>query len=170
MQLYKPKLEELNYRMNLMSDPQTMSYNKDLDLDFEGYHKDTGCIDFPRDTWKTWYDYWMEAEPTRFYAYLKVKDQLVGEVALRYVEAQGAHMINIIIDSRHRGKGYGKEGLQLLLKVAFKDLNLEKVIDDFPITRTTSINLFQSLGFHSQIKDNLITFSLTKSQYHALNI
>ena len=45
LELYVPTIEELDYRQKIMSDPETMSYNKGYDLDFDGYHKDTGCID-----------------------------------------------------------------------------------------------------------------------------
>ncbi|MBQ1690249.1 MAG: hypothetical protein II018_03190 [Firmicutes bacterium] len=45
--LHVPEFSELYYRQKLMSDPVTMSYNRGYDLGFDGYHKNTGCIDFP---------------------------------------------------------------------------------------------------------------------------
>lgn len=44
---YIPAIEELTYCQKIMSQPDTMDYNKGYDVSFEGYHKDTGCIDFP---------------------------------------------------------------------------------------------------------------------------
>jgi diamine N-acetyltransferase len=74
LELYVPTIEELDYRQKIMSDPETMSYNKGYDLDFDGYHKDTGCIDFPESEWLDWYEYFVGCEPERFYAYIKRKE------------------------------------------------------------------------------------------------
>ena len=46
-----PKLEELWFRRKMMTDPTTMSYNVNWDVSYDGYHKDTGCIDFPQSQW-----------------------------------------------------------------------------------------------------------------------
>ena len=72
--LYVPKLDELWFYRKMMSDPETMSYNANWDVDYKGYHKDTGCIDFPESEWAEWYDYWINSEPERFFAYIKRLD------------------------------------------------------------------------------------------------
>jgi RimJ/RimL family protein N-acetyltransferase len=168
MILHKPEFEELTYRRDLLADPLTMSYNKGLNLGFSEYDNSTGCIVFPETTWKNWYNDWMNQEPLRYYAYLVVDNKFVGEVALRYVESESAHMINIVIDSRYRGKGYGKKGLLALFEVAFNDLNITKVIDEFPVSRLESKNLFTSLGFDQVIENDLLIFSITKEKYKSL--
>lgn len=43
--LHVPACEELWYRRKIMQDPETMSYNKGYDLDFEGYGRETGVIE-----------------------------------------------------------------------------------------------------------------------------
>ena len=47
LRLHVPALSELGYRQRLLADPATMAYNRGYDLSFEGYHPQTGCIDFP---------------------------------------------------------------------------------------------------------------------------
>lgn len=54
IKLHKPTVDELWFREKCMSDPNTMAYNAGYDVGFEGYHKDTGCIDFPQDKWQEW--------------------------------------------------------------------------------------------------------------------
>lgn len=81
MNLYKSDLEELTYRRDLLADPLTMSYNKGLNLGISEYDNSTGCIMFPETTWKNWYNYWMNQEPLRYYAYLVIDDFLVSRLA-----------------------------------------------------------------------------------------
>ena len=71
LELYIPKPEDLWFYQKMMSDPATMAYNAGWDMDFDGYHKDTGCIDCPDEELPDWYDYWIGQEPERFYAYIK---------------------------------------------------------------------------------------------------
>ena len=82
LELHVPTIEELDYRQKIMSDPETMSYNKGYDLGFDGYHSDTGCINFPESEWQDWYEYFVGYEPERFYAYIKRKADgaFIGEV------------------------------------------------------------------------------------------
>ena len=44
LELYIPKLEDLWFYQQMTSDPETMSYNANWDVDYDGYHRDTGCI------------------------------------------------------------------------------------------------------------------------------
>ncbi len=41
-ELYNPKLEDLGFYQKMMSDPETMSYNAGWDVEYDGYHRDTG--------------------------------------------------------------------------------------------------------------------------------
>ena len=69
-----PEFEELTYRQKIMSQPDTMSYNKGYNVSYEGYYKDTGCIDFPRNKWMDWYSDKVNKKPKYFYAYIVKKD------------------------------------------------------------------------------------------------
>ena len=42
LELYVPKLEDLWFMAQMESDPDTMSYNRDWDVSYPGYHRDTG--------------------------------------------------------------------------------------------------------------------------------
>lgn len=47
LELYIPQPEDLWFYQQMMSDPETMSYNAGWNVDYPGYHRDTGCIDYP---------------------------------------------------------------------------------------------------------------------------
>ena len=111
LRLYKPALEDLDYRRSLLADPNTMSYNE----------KWGGAIDFPEKNWEPWYKSWVSAdESQRYYRYLYAEDSqcFVGEAAYHYDAACQAHMVNLLVEARYRGRGYGNEGLLLLMKAA----------------------------------------------------
>ena len=56
-----PSLDEMEFRQNLLADPQTMSYNA----------RWGGTVDFPKERWQDWYRRWVsDATDGRFYAYL----------------------------------------------------------------------------------------------------
>ncbi len=48
IELIIPKLEEYSYEQKLESEPKTMNYNAGYKVMYNGYHYDTGCIDFPK--------------------------------------------------------------------------------------------------------------------------
>ena len=56
IKLIEPKLEDYWYEQKLDEDPNTMNYNAGYDVSYDGYHYDTGCIDFPEEKWKASYD------------------------------------------------------------------------------------------------------------------
>ena len=64
----------------MTSDPETMSYNAGWDVDYAGYHRDTGCIDCPDEALADWYDRWIGNEPDCFYAYIKIKEQEIKNI------------------------------------------------------------------------------------------
>ena len=59
LKLYIPKPEDLWFYRQMMSDPETMSYNAGWDVNYPGYHRDTGCIDYPDEALANWYDPWI---------------------------------------------------------------------------------------------------------------
>ena len=56
IELYKPKIEDLWFKEQLLSCEETMAYNK----------RYGGCISFSSDKWDSWYNRWM-TDPTKFY-------------------------------------------------------------------------------------------------------
>ena len=108
---YIPKLDDLWFREKLLSDSNTMSYN----------HHWGGTIQFPKEDWASWYDYWIiNNDNERYYAYLaNDNNEFVGEIAYHF---DGKYYIaNIIVYAEYRCKGYGQEGLSLLCKKALEN-------------------------------------------------
>ena len=107
IELYVPEYEDLWFRKSFMADAATMAYN----------HAWGGVIPFPEEAWRDWYDHWiMHPEGKRFYRYLKntLNDEFVGEIAYHYDEKLAITIADVIIHSKYRGNGFGKEGLRLL--------------------------------------------------------
>ena len=87
---HKPALDELSFRESLMADPETMSYN-----DAWG-----GTIPFPKEDWKDWYEYWMDApESEMYYRYLydDAAGCFVGEIAYHYDEDRNIHICDVSV-------------------------------------------------------------------------
>jgi len=144
--LQTPSLSELDYRKKLLFDYETMSYNSGWNVDYTGYHYDTGCIDFPEEKWVEWHQKWTKTKD-KFYAYIYDDNTPVGDVAFHYDEEFKAHSIHIVIEHKYRHRGYAKAALKLLIEEAFRNHNVETLIDSFPKEREESLRLFQSLGF-----------------------
>ena len=47
LSVYLPKVEDFWFRQAMEADPDTMAYNAGWEVNFSGYHPDTGCIDLP---------------------------------------------------------------------------------------------------------------------------
>ncbi len=137
--LYRPVLEELCYRKHLLGDSETMSYNA----------KWGGAVDFPENEWMEWYNRWVLSDESKFYyRYLYSNDSkcFVGEVAYRFDKKYQAHVTNIIIEAKYRGKGYGRTGLALLIDAA-RSKGIKKLCDDIAADNP-SISMFLNAGFN----------------------
>ena len=120
--LYKPNENELIYRQRFLMDEETMSYNL----------KWGGTIDWPHDKWEAWAEKWLKSKETKyFYRYIQNTQtgEFVGEAAFRYDSEYGMHVISIIVEAKHRGKGYGTAALELLIDHA-KKLGIPCLCDD----------------------------------------
>lgn len=168
MELYVPKLDELVFRQRLLSDPETMSYNKGCGLEMSAYHNDTGCIDFPRENWAGWYARWVGAEPERFYAYLRDAESVafLGDVCLYRTDGPGIYEMGIVLDSAQRGRGYSREGMALLLEYAFEKLGAREVANCFQPERTAAMRLHLAAGFQIVKEESgLAYFALSADRY-----
>lgn len=144
LELYIPKLEDYWYEEKLQRDPSTMSYNAGYDVDYYGYNYETGCIAFPKEKWKETYK--KRQEKNSFFSYLKKDNIFIGYVNYHYNKYDNRYECGIVVESKHRGKGYSKEGLKLLCDKA-KENGIKELYDNFEKNRTSSIKLFESLGF-----------------------
>ena len=167
--LYTPKIDELDYRARLLSDPATMSYNRGYDLDCAGYHKDTGCIDFPESERADWYASWIGAEPDRFYAYVRTVDEgeFVGEVCARLED--GRYKIGVVIEAKYRGCSYGDDALDALLEVLFDKLGASVVENEFEFQRNAAARMHRRAHFTPIYeKQAYVRFVLKREIYELL--
>ncbi len=141
LRLITPKYEELEFRQKMMADEATMSYN----------HAWGGTIDWPKDKWEDWYDYWItDSEGERFYRYLQNEEtgEYVGEIAYHF---DGEHYIaDVVVHAKYRGKGFGREGLRLLCEEA-KANGIEALYDDIAIDNP-AVRMFLGAGFVEEFR------------------
>lgn len=156
LSLYIPKLEDYWYEQKIQSDPDTMNYNAGWNVSYDGYHYDTGCIDFPKDKWEDTFN--KRLKENKFFAYLKDTsiNEYVGYINYHYNKNEDKYYCGILIESKHRGKGYSKSGLKLLCDYA-KEHGVNELYDDFEVDRN-GIQIFEDLGFEIVNKYNAKRF------------
>lgn len=135
LELYKPKLEDMSFRQQLLADEETMSYN----------HAYGGTIEFPQNKWQSWYERWLD-DADHFYRYLYDPKSacFIGEVAIH--RENDRFITSIIIMARYRHHGYGSAALTLLFQKAQK-LGIEVLYDDIAIDNKAALKLFLKHGF-----------------------
>ena len=168
LRLHVPALSELGYRQRLLADPATMAYNRGYDLSFEGYHPQTGCIDFPESAWAPWHACFIGREPERYYAYILLGEAGVpiGEVNLHRPEGCAHHEMGIVLEARHRGRGYSEAALALLLRQAFEHMDAAEVRNDFEITRAAALKAHLACGFQTlAVEGGVARLRITRQDY-----
>lgn len=169
LELYIPALDELWFYQKMLSDPETMSYNANWEVTYKGYHKDTGCIDFPESEWAEWYAYWTNNEPERFYAYIKRSDGAwIGDINFHYTPERDWWDMGIVIYAPYRGNGYAVPALRLMLEHAFKDCGVTRLHNDFEIERHeyAAVKSHLAVGFRDVgIEDGMQQLILTREEY-----
>jgi len=166
--LHVPAYEELWYRQKIMQDPDTMSYNKGYDLNFDGYDKATGCIAFPKQKWVDWYTYFIEQEPQNFYAYIvrEFDEKFIGEVNAHMNVDAGWYEMGIVLEAKYRGKGYAVAALRLLLQHVFEKMGAEAVHNEFEEERSAAVRTHLSAGFTKyRQEDRIVELLITREQY-----
>ena len=134
--LYKPEIEDLWFKEQMLGDAQTMSYNQPYG----------GTISFPRERWESWYDRWiLNHEGRRFYRYLVSEKEFVGEIAFHFDEDARLYLADVLVYAPHRGKGYGRQALQLLCQAA-KDNGIAELYDEITADNP-AVSLFLNCGF-----------------------
>ena len=168
LELYIPALDELWFYREMMSDPKTMFYNANWDVDYDGYHKDTGCIDFPESEWAEWYEYWIGNEPERFYAYIKrISDGTwIGDINFHYTPEREWWDMGIVIYAPYRGKGYAVPALRLMIEHAFRDCGVTRLHNEFEIERRAALKSHLAAGFRDAgAEDGIQQLILTRDEY-----
>lgn len=170
VELYIPKLEDLWFYQKMMSDPETMSYNAGWDVEYDGYHGDTGCIDYPNEVLPEWYENWVGREPDCFYAYIKRSSDgvWIGDVSFHYTPEKDWWDMGIVIYAPYRGKGYAVPALKRMLDRAFRICGISRIHNDFEVSRneiaaweTHRKAGFQELG----VENGFLQMIITKEDY-----
>lgn len=145
LELYEPALDDLWFRQNILSDDDTMAYN----------HAYGGTIDFSKDKWEKWYDFWIvNNESKRFYRYLKKGPVFLGEASYHYDEDREIYMADILVFSPYRKKGFGLEGLKLLCAEA--ESNGIKELYDSIAVDNPSVDMFLKSGFTEEYRNDKV--------------
>lgn len=161
LQLHIPLPEDGWFYVKMMSDPETMAYNAP-------WFPPNGCIPAPESEWLELQRSWIGKEPNRFYAFLQRKCDgvFVGDVNYHYNSEQNWCDMGIVIYAPERGKGYGKQGLRLLLDRAFKEDGVSRLHNDFEMTREAACRIHKAVGFQEiSMVDGIIQLELTREEY-----
>lgn len=140
--LYEPKLRDLWFRQQMLADEDTMSFNRAWG----------GTIRFPEERWADWYDNWVRnRDGSRYYRFLKDRDnRFVGEIAYHADPDTGRIMASVIVFARYRGKGYGREALDLLC-LAAKRNGVGALYDEIA-AGNPAVRLFLQQGFSEEYR------------------
>ncbi len=170
VELYIPRLEDFWFRKEMMETPETMSYNKNWEVSYQGYHPETGCIDFPESEWQACYERLIGKEPKQFYAYIRRKSDgaFLGEVCFHETPEKNWHDMGIVIHAPFRGMGYAVPALKLLTDRAFGVAKIERLHNDFEIARheVAAWRTHFSAGFREYSRENgWLSLMMTKEYW-----
>ena len=131
-----PTIDDLWFKAAMLADEDTMSYN----------HASGGTIPFPKERRAPWHTRWVgNPEGKRFYRYIAVEGEFVGEAAYHYDEEFDHYVISVVVHAPHRGKGYGRKALLRLCEEARQN-GISALYDHIAIDNP-SISMFLGCGF-----------------------
>lgn len=170
LELHVPDGEELWFRREMLSTPETMSYNANWDIPHPGYQRETGCIAYTITQEDAWYKHYIGCEPERYFAYVRrISDGVfIGDVCVHHAPEDGWWDMEVLIHAPYRGHGYGSEALKLLLRHAFLRLNVARVHNCFEAERGggCALQTHLSAGFAVyRVEHGLTHVMLTREEY-----
>lgn len=105
-------------------------------------------------------------------------DKLIGFIILMRIKpVHGEGWVGIGIgEQAYRGRGYGTDAMQLVLRFAFQEMNLHRVSLDAVATNARAVRSYQKAGFvlegqtrgtdfRNGIRDNLVTMGILKTEW-----
>lgn len=110
---------------------------------------------------------------TAFYCVIyNLKDEPVGEVSFsRYDERTKTANFNIKIEYKHRGNGYSKEAMDLLLDYYFNEFGGLIMSDDIAIANLKAQQIFIKYGFeHVFSNEEVFLVRLTKNKFNEVGL
>lgn len=124
-----------------------MSYNAGYQVDYDGYDYNTGVIKTDIDELKNvWYKKWINNWPNKYYTYIAVDENFIGEVYAKYDDSYLGYKIGIVIKNEYRGKGYSTIAIKLLCD-KLKELGAKKIFYILPQSRKSAIKADTNNGF-----------------------
>ncbi len=161
LRLYIPQPEDGWFYVKMLSDPETMAYNAP-------WFPPDGCIPAPEREWEALRENWIGKEPERFYAFLRRERDgtFVGDVNYHFDPARDRWDMGIVIFAPERGKGYGRQGLSLLIEKAFTEHGVSRLHNEFELTRIAAYRVHKAVGFReTSAADGIIRLELTREEY-----
>lgn len=74
--------------------------------------------------------------------------------------------MGIVIYAPERGKGYGKQGLRLLMEQAFRSDHVSRLHNDFETTRDAAYHIHKFVGFREiDTVDGNVQLEITREEY-----
>ena len=161
LQLYIPRFEDGWFYIKMLTDPATMAYNAP-------WFPPDGCIPDAESDWANLQANWINKAPERFYAFLQRGSDgaFVGDVNYHGDPAGARCDMGIVIFAPERGKGYGKQGLRLLLERAFREDGVSLLQNTFETARGAAYGIHKAVGFREVgTEDGMIKLELTRAEY-----
>ncbi len=95
-------------------------------------------------------------QDTDHYAFIIVRlddEQPVGRIDLFELDhLNGSASFGITVATQERGRGHGRDAIQILLRFAFEELRLERVWLDTDSENTVAQALYASIGFVHEVR------------------
>lgn len=144
-----PRRDELAIREQWLADPGFMAYNAGWAVDFPGYHRDTGCVDFPPDAWDAWYDHWIGRGERDYWFVQDSSGQLVGHAHYRVEPADGRRVAHLgaSVHPDHRGRGLGYATFAELVRRVEAAGVADVARNELDAGRVAAIRIHRALGF-----------------------
>lgn len=154
--LRPPQLEELPYIQKLWADPLTMA-------------EVGGPIHLTDEQAAQWFTRMVSPgrETDRYFLIFNQNDQPVGEISFhRYDPSTGIAEFNIKIEHCHRGKGYAKQAVPLLLRYFFFDFGGKIMLDPVALNNQPGQEALIKLGFKKDAsRQDVCLLKMTKEEF-----
>lgn len=154
--LKQPRLDELDYVAWLWADERTMK-------------SVGGPVVFSEDRQQDWYKRIVHPGDGRnFYCLIYTNDnEKVGEVSFhQFDETDKTAQFNVKVAYDHRGNGYGREAVLLLLDYFFHMFGGEKIQDQVAVNNIDAQKLLNQCGFDVISTDpEAVLYEITKDRF-----
>ncbi|MFT4295172.1 MAG: GNAT family N-acetyltransferase [Micropruina sp.] len=145
-----PNRAEMALRQEWLADPEFMSYNAGWAVEFAGYHRDTGCVDFPPEVRGVWYHVWVGGVDRDYWFVEDARQHIVGHAHYRIeIDEDGRRVAEIgaSIHPDHRRRGLGLATFAELVRRLKSPGRVDVVRNSFEETRTGAVRIHLALGF-----------------------